>query len=84
MFCIDSRLVTLYKVGEAHFRLLGASDFHIKAENEKKIAAKSVPHVQHDFFYQQARLFFIIQPIKSLGFGGGVALLKDGEGYRSG
>ena len=31
-----------------------------------------------------ARLFFIIQPIKSLGLGGGVALLKDGEVYRSG
>ena len=69
-------LVTLYKIGEVHFRLLGANGFHAKAKNEKvyccwlalssetqkckfhvfiwqtksKIAPKSVPHVQHDYF----------------------------------
>ena len=28
-------LITLYKIGEVHFRLLGTSDFHVKANNER-------------------------------------------------
>ena len=75
VFCIDSRLVTLYKVGEAHFCLLGTSGFHIKAENGKKLRQKRAARA--------ARLFFIIQPIKSLVFSVGVVLLKDGEVYRA-
>ena len=69
-------MVTLYKIGEGHFRLLGMNDFHVKTENERlsaecsrcgqnlkyenftssfcrprqKIAPKSVPHVQRDYF----------------------------------
>ena len=76
MFCDCSILVTLYKIGEVHFRFLGTNGFHEKAKNEKftaassrcrqnlkfenftssfgrlrqKIAPKSVPHVQHDYF----------------------------------
>ena len=76
-------LVTLYKIGGVHFRLLGTNGFHVKAKNERftaesfrcrqnlknenltssfgrlrqNIAPKSVPHVQHDYF-------FFIQPIK--------------------
>ena len=70
-------LVTLYKIGQVHFRLFSTNDFHAKAKNERstaavsrcrqnlknenftssfdrmttsKIAPKSVPHVQHDYF----------------------------------
>ena len=69
-------LVTLYKIGKVHFRLLGTSGFHVKEKNERftaavsrcrqnlkyehftssfgrlrqKVAPKSVPHVQHDYF----------------------------------
>ena len=76
MFCHYSKLVTLYKIGELHFRLLGANGFQAKAKKERftaassrcrqnlkyenftssfgrlrqKIAPKSVPHVQHDYF----------------------------------
>ena len=78
-------LVTLYKIGGVHFRLLGTNGFHVKAKNEsftpaslrwrqnlkyeiftsffgrlrQKDTPKSVPHVQHDYF-------FLSQPIKSL------------------
>ena len=78
MFRDYSMLIKLYKIaGEVHFRLLGTNGFHIKAKNERfiaagsrccqnlkyenfkslfgrlhqKIAAKSVPHVQHDYFF---------------------------------
>ena len=70
-------LVTLYKIGGVHFRLLGTNGFHVKAKTERftsaswqcrqnleyenftssfarlrqNIAPKSVPHVQHDYFY---------------------------------
>ena len=69
-------LITLYKIGELHFRLLGTNGFHVKAKSERftaatprcrqnlkyenftssfsrlrqNLAAKSVPHVQHDYF----------------------------------
>ena len=34
-------LVTLYKIGGVHFRLLGTSGFHVKAKNERCTAATS-------------------------------------------
>ena len=75
-FAIIPLLVTLHKIGEVHFRLLGTNGFLVKAKNERftaagwrcrqnlkyenfsslfgrlhqKIALKSVPHVQHDYF----------------------------------
>ena len=68
--------VTLYKIGDEHFRLLGTNAFYAKGENERftaegsryrlnlkydnftssfgrlrqKIAAKSEPYVQHEYF----------------------------------
>ena len=70
-------LITLYKIGGVHFRLLGTNGFHVKAKNERFtptssccrqnlkyekftssfgrlrqiIVPKSVPHVQHDYFF---------------------------------
>ena len=72
-------ILTSYKIGEVHFRLLDTNGFHVKAKNgrftaaglrcrqnhkyenenftslfgrpRQKIAAKSVPHVQHDYFF---------------------------------
>ena len=38
MFCDDSKLVTLYKIGEVHFRLLGKNCFDA---NERLIATGS-------------------------------------------
>ena len=32
-------LITLYKIGELHFRLLGTNSFHVKAESERSTAA---------------------------------------------
>ena len=75
--CDYSTLITLYKIGGVHFRLLGTNGFHVKAKNERfttassrcrqnlkyenftssfgrlrqNIAPKSVPHVQHDYFF---------------------------------
>ena len=80
--------MTSYKIGEVHFRLLGANGFHVKAKNgrltaaascsrqnlkhenftllfgrlRRKIAAKSVPHVQHDYFF----LFILFNQLNSL------------------
>ena len=34
-------LITLYKIGGAPFRLLGKKGFHVKAKNERFIAASS-------------------------------------------
>ena len=34
-------LITLYKIGELHFRLLGMYGFHVKAKNERFTAARS-------------------------------------------
>ena len=34
-------LLTLYKIGKVHFRLLGTNDFHAKAQIEKFTAAGS-------------------------------------------
>ena len=35
-------LVTLYEIGEVYFRFLGPNGFHVKAENERFTAARSV------------------------------------------
>ena len=32
-------LITLYKMGELHFRLLGTNGFHVKAKSERSTAA---------------------------------------------
>ena len=34
-------LITLYKIGELHFRLLGTNGFHDKAKSERFTAASS-------------------------------------------
>ena len=34
-------LVTLYKIGGVHFRLLGTNGFHVKLKNERFTAASS-------------------------------------------
>ena len=34
-------LITLYKIGELHFRLLGTNGFHVKAKSERFTAAAS-------------------------------------------
>ena len=39
MFCDYSMLVTLSKIGELHFRLLGTTGSYVKAENERFTAA---------------------------------------------
>ena len=50
-------LVKVYKIGDVHFRLLRATGFHVKAENERFTAAACV---------RAALLFFLIQRMKSL------------------
>ena len=34
-------MVTFYKIGGVHFRLLGTNGFHVKAKNERFTAARS-------------------------------------------
>ena len=41
MFCDYFMLVTLNKIGEADFRLLGTNGFHVKAKNKRCTAAGS-------------------------------------------
>ena len=41
VFCDYSLLVTLYKIGEVHFRFLGTDGFHVKAKKEKFTGASS-------------------------------------------
>ena len=41
VFCDYSILITLYKIGGVHFRLLGMNGFHVKAKNERFTAASS-------------------------------------------
>ena len=59
-------VVTLNKIGEVHFRLLGTNGYRVKAKNERFTAAsflcrrnlkinmrdcvEIVPHVQRDYF----------------------------------
>ena len=76
-------LVTLSKIREVHFRLLGRNGFHVKAENERFIAALFSEPQKRKFHVviwlrqkvaQGARLFFLVLPIKSLIFGVVVAV----------
>ena len=39
--CNYSMLMTLYKIGEVHFRLLGTNGFHVKAKSERFSATSS-------------------------------------------
>ena len=41
VFCDDSMLVPVYKIGEKHFPLLGTNGFHAKAKNERFTATGS-------------------------------------------
>ena len=41
MLCDYSMMVTLYKIGGMHFRLLATNGFHVKAKNERFTAARS-------------------------------------------
>ena len=41
VFCDYSVFITLYKIGEVHFRLLGTNGFHVKANSERFTAASS-------------------------------------------
>ena len=41
VFCDYFMLVTLYKIGELHFRLLGTNGFQVKAKSERFTAASS-------------------------------------------
>ena len=73
-------LITLYKIGEVHFRLLGTNGFHAKAKNERFTTASSRcrQNLKYENFTSSfgrlrqnraaraAPLFFFIQPIKSL------------------
>ena len=45
-------LVTLYKIGDVHFRLLGTNGFHVKARNEKFTAVGSFcrQNLKHENF----------------------------------
>ena len=81
-------LITLYKIGGVHFRLLGTNGFHVKANSERSTAASlrcrqnlkyenftssfgrlqysTSKHCNEKRAARAARLFFFIQPVKSL------------------
>ena len=75
-------LVTLYKIGEVHFRLLGTDGFHAKEKNERFAAAglrcrQNLKYEKFTLSFGNLRqkncteeratlLFFLVQPIKSL------------------
>ena len=82
-------LVTLYKIGEVHFGLLGANGFHAKERmkvlllrarvvvktSKMKISRRHLAdYVKICTKKRAARLFFLIQPIKSFICGGVVAV----------
>ena len=74
MLCNYSMLVTSYKIGQVNFRLLITNGFYVKAENERFTAAGwrcLNCHLEDSVKTKKraaraARLFFLIQPIKSL------------------
>ena len=43
-------LITLYKIGELHFRLLDANGFHVKAKSERFTAA--TPRCRQNLKYE--------------------------------
>ena len=76
-------VITLYKIGGVEFRLLGTNGFHVKAKNERSTTASFCcrQNFQCENFTSSfgrlaraARLFFCIQPIKSLIYGVVVAV----------
>ena len=81
MLCDDSKSVTVNKLGERHFRLRGTNGSRARAKNERFTAAGSdfVVRIWQILSFgrpgqkllqkpaaRAARLFFFIQPIKSL------------------
>jgi len=50
IICDYSMLITLYKIGEVHIRLLGTNVFHIKAKNERFTTASS--RCRHNLKYE--------------------------------
>ena len=50
VFCGYFVLITLYKIGELHFRLLGTSGFHVKAKSERFTAA--TPRCRQNLKYE--------------------------------
>ena len=49
-------LITLHKIGEVHFRLLGTDGFHVKAKNERFTNAS--PRCRHNLKYENFTLSF--------------------------
>ena len=49
-------LVTLYKIGGVHFRLLGTNAFHVKAKNERFTSASS--RCRQNFEYENFTSLF--------------------------
>ena len=43
-------LITLYKIGELHFRLLGTNGFHVKAKSERFTA--TTPRCRQNLKYE--------------------------------
>ena len=88
MFCDYSMLITLYKIGELHFRLLDMTGFLVKAKNERfPVAGLRCRQNLHVVVWQTisknciqkraaraAQLFFLIQPIKSYFCGVGITI----------
>ena len=78
MLCEYSMLVTLYKLCEIHYRLLGTNAYHVKAKIRNisccGLALSSQPQIKNFTSSKiapkkrTARLFCLIQPIKSLVF----------------
>ena len=50
VFCDYSVFITLYRIGEVHFRLLGTNGFHVKAKSERFTAASS--RCRHNLKYE--------------------------------
>jgi len=68
-------LITLYKIGELHFPWLGRNGFHVKPKSESFRCRQNLKyenwqttskHCNKKRAACAARLFFFIQPIKSL------------------
>ena len=48
MFCDYSKLVTLYEIGEVHFRLLDTNDFHAKNEGFTVVGSRCRQNLKND------------------------------------
>ena len=62
------KLVTLYKIGEVHFRFLGTNGFHAKAENKRFTTAGSCcrQNLTRKCAARAARFLSLVKPIESL------------------